>query len=294
MSEASPRQAILVVNAMSRRGDEAFEQACELIEGAGIELLEKHAVDNPDELAPTIEKAIEKAPMVIVGGGDGTISSFAGSFKDKDTVLAALPLGTANSFARTLGHPIELEEAIDSIANGKVERIDLGCIDGNWFANVAALGLSPLIADTIPDKLKKYLSFVGYVLWAAYMAFRFHPFRLTVEVDGERETHWSTEVRIANGRFHGGVELVEDADIEDGKITVQAITGKSLWHLAWSWFTTVFHLAGRERTWREWEAPSLKLETHPPKKISVDGEIRASTPCEVKVLRKAIRVVVPA
>ncbi|MBW0145549.1 YegS/Rv2252/BmrU family lipid kinase [Sphingomicrobium clamense] len=294
MSEASPKQAILVVNAMSRRGEEAFEQACELIEGAGIELIERHAVDDPNDLRPTIEQAIQKAPMVIVGGGDGTISSFAGSFKNKDTVLAVLPLGTANSFARTLGFPIELEEAAQAITDGKVEKIDLGCIDGHWFANVAALGLSPLIAETIPDKLKKYLSFLGYILWAAYMAFRFHPFRLTVDIDGQRETHWSTEVRIANGRFHGGVELVEDADIEDGRITVQAITGKSLWHLAWSWFTTVFHLRARERTWREWEAPELKLETQPPKKISVDGEIRASTPCEVKVMRHAIRVVVPA
>ncbi|WP_265571244.1 diacylglycerol/lipid kinase family protein [Sphingomicrobium nitratireducens] len=294
MDSGVPDKAILVVNAMSRRGEDAFEEACKLLEEAGIDLIERHAVDNPDDLAPTIEKAIDKAPMVIVGGGDGTISSFAGSFKDKDTVLAPLPLGTANSFVRTLGLPVDLPQAVEAIAKGKVERIDLGCIDGHWFANVAALGLSPLIAETIPDKLKKYLSFLGYMLWAAYMVFRFRPFRLTVEVDGKRDVHWATEVRIANGNFHGGVELVEDADIEDGRITVQAITGKSLWHLAWSWLTTVLHLRAREQTWTEWEAPSLKLDTRPRRKISVDGEIRASTPCEVKAAPRAIRVVVPA
>lgn len=294
MTQAVPTKAILVVNAMSRKGGDLFDDAKRLVEEAGIDLIEAHAVTEPDDLAPTIEAAVEKAPMVILGGGDGTLSSFAGKFKDHDTVFAVLPLGTANSFARTLGLPLELDEAIGAIAKGRVRTIDLACIDGEWFANAAALGLSPLIAETIPDKLKKYLSFLGYMLWAAYMVFRFRPFRLTVDIDGKRETTWATEVRIANGNFHGGVELVEDADIDDGKITVQAITGKSLWHLAWSWLTTVLHLDARERTWREWEAPALKLETRPPRKISVDGEIRASTPCEVRVVPDAIRVVVPA
>ena len=75
----------------------------------------------------------------------------------RDTVFAFLPLGTANSFARTLGIPLDLDGAIDVIANGVARRIDLGCIDGDYFANAAAMGLSPLIAETVPHKLKKYL-----------------------------------------------------------------------------------------------------------------------------------------
>ena len=45
--------------------------------------------------------------VVIVGGGDGTISAAAGALAYKDAVLGILPLGTANSFARTLGIPLD-------------------------------------------------------------------------------------------------------------------------------------------------------------------------------------------
>ena len=39
--------------------------------------------------------------MVIVGGGDGTLSETVDHFVGTDTVFALLPLGTANSFARS-------------------------------------------------------------------------------------------------------------------------------------------------------------------------------------------------
>ena len=46
-----------------------------------------------------------------------------------------LPLGTANSFARTLGIPLDLTGAIDVLVNGKVANIDLGKINEDYFAN---------------------------------------------------------------------------------------------------------------------------------------------------------------
>ena len=205
-----------------------------------------------------VKKAIVKAPMVIVGGGDGSLSSTVDHFLGAKTVFAILPLGTANSFARTLGMPLDLDGAIDVIANGRRKRIDLGYIDGDYFANAAAMGLSPLIADTVPHNLKKYLGMVGYLIWAARVAVKFRPFRLTVEQDDERTSVWATEARIANGTHHGGVELIESADIDSGEIVVQAVTGKSVFGLAWSWFATLFKLSNRERTVTEFEAAAAR------------------------------------
>src|SRR5688572_11734663 len=151
MADALPKRAILVVNAMSRKGEAAFEEARDKLTAAGLELIDALAVHDPDEMDPTVRAAIGKAPMVVVGGGDGSLSSTVDHFVGKDTVLAVLPLGTANSFARTLGLPLDLDGAIKVIAYGRRKRIDLGIIEGDYFANVAALGMSPLIADTVPD-----------------------------------------------------------------------------------------------------------------------------------------------
>ena len=275
MASASlPKKAILVVNAHSRRGRDAFEEACEKLTAAGIKLIDSHAVENPEIMEPVVKAAIAKAPMVIIGGGDGSLSSAVDHFLGQKTVFAILPLGTANSFARTLGIPLDLDGAIEVIANGRRKRIDLGCIDGDYFANAAAMGLSPLIADTVPHNLKKYFGMVGYLIWAARVAVKFRPFRLKVDDGTTVHKVWATEARIANGTHHGGVELVESQSLDSGEIVVQAVTGKSVFGLAWSWFATLFKLRRRELTVTEFRGTKLRVEARPRQKISVDGEIR--------------------
>lgn len=293
-SSPLPKQAILIVNAMSRRGADVFEQARDKLVAAGVDLIEAHAITKPEKMDPAVKAAIKKAPMVIVGGGDGSLSSNVDHFVGTDTVFAVLPLGTANSFAKTLGIGDDLDAAVDTIANGQRKRIDLGVIDGDYFANAAALGLSPLIADTVPHNLKRYLGMIGYMLWAIRVAFRFRPFKLRVTLDdGTVVKSWATEARIANGTHHGGVELVEDQELDSGEIVIQAVTGKSLWGLAWSWFATLFKLRHRKQTVTEWWGQKLYLEARPAQKISIDGEIAAKTPVTVEVANACIEVAAP-
>jgi len=294
MGKPLPKQAILVVNARSRKGEAAYDEARDKLKAAGIQLIESHAVTDPKKMDATVKAAIAKAPMVIVGGGDGSLSSNVDHFVGQHTVFAVLPLGTANSFARTLGLPLDLDGAIEVIAHGRRKRIDLGLIDKDYFANAAALGLSPLIADTVPHGLKKYLGMVGYLIWAVRVAFQFRPFKLRITLDdGSVVTSWATEARIANGRYHGGVELVEDQALDSGDIVIQAVTGRSVFGLAWSWFATLFKLRQREQTTTEWRGKKLRLEARPRQKISIDGEIAAKTPVTVEVARGAIEVAAP-
>ena len=294
MDETLPKQAILVVNAMSRKGPDVFEEVRAKLEMSGVELIEAHAVTELDKMDGVVIDAIARAPMVILGGGDGSLSSNVDHFVGQDTVFAVLPLGTAHSFAPTLGRPLDLDGAIDVIANGRRKTIDLGIIDGDYFANAAALGLSPLIADTVPHKLKKYLGMVGYLIWAARVAFKFRPFRLRVTLDdGTLVKSWATEARIFNGTHHGGVELTETQTLDSGDIVIQAVTGKSLWGLGWSWFATLFKIRRRELTTTEWRGKKLRLEARPSQKISIDGEIAARTPVTVEVARGAIEVAAP-
>jgi hypothetical protein len=65
-------------------------------------------------------------------------------------------------------------------------------------------------------------------------------------------------VRIANGRFHGGVELIESADVRSGDIVVQAVTGRSLFRLLWDWFAKFFKLWAREAAHEEFADSDLR------------------------------------
>lgn len=294
MDTTLPREAALVVNTQSRRGEDQFHEARRKLTEAGVALAAVHAVDDAETFLPTVRRAVASGvPMVIVGGGDGSLSTAIDAFIGHDCVFALLPLGTANSFARTLGIPLDLDGAVRTIAEGTRLRLDLGVINGDYFVNAAALGVSPLIGETVPHDLKRYAGRLGYLLWAIWCLLQFKPFRLSVEVESRRTRLWATEVRIFNGRFHGGVEHIEDEAIDNGEIVVQAVTGNSLLPLAWNWFSNFLRLPGRNATTTEFRGSRLLLETRPRLKISIDGEVVARTPAIVESAHKAIEVAVP-
>lgn len=295
LNKPVPKEAVLVVNAHSRRGQALFREASDKLRAAGIELTSAFALRDPSLLVPTVKEAVRSgAPMVIVGGGDGSLSCAVDELVDHDCVFALLPLGTANSFARTLGIPLDLDGAIKVIATGQRRRIDLGMIDDDYFANCAAMGLSPMIGEGVPNSLKRYLGRVGYLIWAVWCLIRFHAFRLTVRGEDFEETLWATEVRIANGGHHGGVELIESAEVDSGQIIVQAVVGRRASSLIWDWFAKYFKLPTRNRTTREFHGAKLTVETRPRQRISIDGEVLARTPVVAQVAEHAIEVVVPA
>jgi YegS/Rv2252/BmrU family lipid kinase len=285
---------VLVVNAHSRKGQDLFEAAKAKLVERGIELIASHAVRDPRRLDRIVDQAVaDGAPMVIVGGGDGSLSCTIDFVVHHDCVFAILPLGTANSFARTLGIPLDLDGAVDTIVEGRRRRIDLGRINGDYYANCAALGLSPMIGDSVPHKLKRDLGRFGYLLWAMWCLARFRPFRLTVD-DGERqETIWATEVRIANGSFHGGVELIDRAAVDSGEIVVQAVTGRSTLRLVWNWAAKVLGLPAHDAVTVEYRGRKLRIETVPRLPVSIDGEVLTRTPADVEVATRAVEVVVP-
>jgi len=290
---ALPKQAILIVNTASRQGGDAFEHARDRLVGAGIDLIDARAVDEPDQLPAKVGAAVHEAPMVIVGGGDGTLSEAVDHFLGTDCVFALLPLGTANSFARSLRIPLDIDEAVDVIANGEARRIDLAAINGDYFLNNAALGLAPIVADTVPHGIKRYLGRVGYLLWAGWSAANFQAFRLAIDDGRSAHRFWATEARIANGRFHGGIELIESAELESGEIIVQAVEGRSVLKLGWSYVASVLKHPSRHRTVREFRGKRLRIDTRPRMRVSIDGELGPETPFEATVAPQAISVAAP-
>jgi len=271
-----------------------FNDACAALKALRIGV-DAYAVNDPGRLHAIARTALAKQPdILILGGGDGTISSLVDHIVGSDIPLGLLPLGTANSFARTLGIPFDLDEAINIIAAGHRRRIDLGMIDDDYFANSAAIGMSPLIAKTIPHQLKRFGGRAGYALWAAVQSARFEPFRVTVTVDGGARAILSAlEVRIANGSYHGGTRVVEQAKVDSGEIVVQVVKGETHSRLALNWLATLAGSDLRHQLTREFRGRAIRIETNPPLPISIDGEVLARTPVTAKVAPHAIEVFAP-
>jgi YegS/Rv2252/BmrU family lipid kinase len=293
-SQTSPRSAILIVNALSRQGQKQFDAACDKLRAAGIDLIDAIAIDKPGSLPDIVAAAVKKKPpMLIIGGGDGSLSCAVDALVGTDTIFALLPLGTANSFARSLDIPLDLDGAVEVIAGGAPRRIDLGMIDDDYYCNCAAIGLSTRIGGHIPPLLKKTLGRLGYLLWATWQSMKFRAFKLVITHDGVREELDALEVRIANGSYHGGVELVDDADPQSGEIVVQVVVGRSPAQLGWSWFTSWLRLRARKDTTVEYHGREIRIETTPSLKVSIDGEVLAKTPVTARIAARAVRVMAP-
>ncbi len=293
------KSAALIVNAQSRRGQALFDEACAALAHLPF-TLDAHAVEDPNRLEATLEAALAKQPeLVILGGGDGTISGLVDLLVGKDVVLGVLPLGTANSFCRTLGIPLDVEGAVEVLRTGRPKRIDLGMIDDDYFANAATLGIAPKIAETVPHGLKKVLGRAGYLTWAAYQYAKFRPFRMTVTVEAGRDagppqTIRCVEVRIANGRYHGGQEMMETAEVDSGEIVVECVRGHLKRRLVTNWAANLLRLPQRREDVVEFHGTAIRLDSNKPRAISIDGEVLARTPVTVKVAEDVIAVMAPA
>jgi diacylglycerol kinase family enzyme len=91
--------------------------------------------------------AASDADVVVLGGGDGTVSAGANALAGTGRLMGVLPLGTLNHFARDLGVPTDLEEAVRTVAQGVPREVDVGEANGRVFVNNSSIGLYPLLVS---------------------------------------------------------------------------------------------------------------------------------------------------
>jgi diacylglycerol kinase family enzyme len=111
--------------------------------------------------------------VVVVLGGDGTLNEAANGLAGTDTALAALPGGSTNVFARTIGLPNDPIEAtgalLDGLARGNLRRVGLGSVNGRYFLFHVGMGFDAAVVAQVERRagLKRY---AGHPLFV-YAAF---------------------------------------------------------------------------------------------------------------------------
>jgi YegS/Rv2252/BmrU family lipid kinase len=289
------KSAVLVVNTHSRNGEQLFFRAMDELAEKGINITASYPVRHPDRLSEIIKEAIgRQGSLVIVGGGDGTISSIVDYFAYQDVVLGILPLGTGNSFARTLGISLTLEGAVDVIAQGKVADIDLGKINDDYFANMAAIGFSADVAHSSPHLLKRFLGPLSYLLVAVGQFFRHRSFSCTFRTAHDEQKIKTHQVLIANGSFMGETLFTPAVSPDDRSLIVFTMDMLNRWQTLKLWiaFTLGKYTAFSEAKY--FRTREIRIETDPPQYIDVDGEKTTQTPVTVSLAPEALKVLVPS
>ncbi|MFC9773296.1 MULTISPECIES: lipid kinase [unclassified Pseudarthrobacter] len=300
MKAARDAQSVAVlINAGARLGAAAPDQAVDMLRNAGLPVAAVHRVLSGTDLDGALDRVMaENHDLVVVGGGDGTVSFAAGRLAGTGTVLGVLPLGTANDLARTLQIPNTLPAACAALADGKVVDIDLGRVNGQPFLNVASVGLSVGVTETLSPRLKRRLGPLAYAVAAVRAYARHQPFRARLEFPGGDhqaiELENLLQVAVGNGKHYGGGNAVSPtAGIDDHTLDIYAIPGARLReHVRIARLLKDGSFVERSDVHHA-TTQRVLLVTDPPMPVNLDGEIATVTPADFTIERNAVHVIVP-
>src|SRR5262245_10310864 len=151
------RVATLIVN--PRAGDQTFSRGIDRVVATAAELgwqihvAETRAAGDATRLAADAVQAGH--PIVLAGGGDGTLNEVIQPLAGTATAVGAVPLGTVNVWVRELGISLDPVEATRQLLLGQVRQIDLGRVNERYFLLMAGLGFDAVAVHAIEGTVQK-------------------------------------------------------------------------------------------------------------------------------------------
>jgi YegS/Rv2252/BmrU family lipid kinase len=283
------------VNRRSRRTDRQLDALHTALSAHGLRVAAFHAEPKESGCRKHIRRAAKAgAPEILVGGGDGTMTHAVNELAHRDSIMGVLPLGTGNSFAQSLGIPCDdVAAAVAVIARGHAERVDLGRVNGTYFANFATIGLSSVIAGGTPRLLKRFTGPVAYALAGIRPMLTHGAFRARIRWKGGRLDVRTQDVIVANGRFYGHTPIAAEATIDDGRLHLFTTDNASALAAARTYLAMGRGVHTRLPDAHAVTARSFTIRTRVRQPIAVDGSPLEKTPARFSVARGALRVFVP-
>jgi YegS/Rv2252/BmrU family lipid kinase len=237
--------------------------------------------------------ARDAGEIVAAMGGDGITGAVAGELRDGSGLLAILPGGRGNDFARKLGIPHDPVAACELLESGRERRVDLADAGGTAFLGILSAGFDSDVNE-LANATRLPLGTSVYLYGALRALAAWKHAGWTVAIDGDELGFTGYSVAVSNsGVFGGGMWLVPDASVEDGLLDVVLIAAHS----------KLSYLRGLPRVFKgtHLQDPALKLlrgreisfRADRPFTAYADGDPVAPLPLTVRALPGALRVVAP-
>jgi diacylglycerol kinase family enzyme len=277
------RQASIVHAAADKlraNGDEAREYDCP-----------------SDPAGPVADALREDCHVIVACGGDGTVSGVASAMRSSGAVLAVLPLGTLNHFAKDIGI-FTIGEAEKALLGGHIRVIDLGMVNGRPFVNNSGIGIYPAMV-ALRERVRKrgIPKWVAFVFACARGLARLPFLRLRLEADYQPLNSITTFLFVGNNVYEiEGWAAGTRKRLDEGALGVCTARHQGPLGLVRMAFRA---LNGRLRQDRDFTVLTARKLTVRVKhkgrlKVSLDGEVRhLKLPLEYSIAPAALRVLAP-
>lgn len=251
--------------------------------------------------------AADGVDEIFAFGGDGTLSEVVAGLVPGEPdaeaepfsgILAVIPRGTANDFARCAGIPSESPRAaVEALATSRPVALDVGrLVDGvrRPFINVATAGFGAEASTEASAELKDVLGKVAYLVagLAKVGSGEAEPREAVVRApDFERRLAFHL-LAVGNGRCAGGgMSLCPDADPADGLFDVTIVPVGSVGDAVAEVVRN--GIAGIGEAGIRFRAPWVEIESDRPLQVNLDGEPASADRFRFEVEPGALRVMLP-
>jgi YegS/Rv2252/BmrU family lipid kinase len=238
-------------------------------------------------------RAVEAAEVPVVMSGDGLVGAVGGALAGSETPLGIVPGGRGNDLARVLGIPDDPESAVATLAAGQTRRIDVGEANGKRFLGIVSIGFDSE-ANRLANETRWLRGNLVYVYAGVRTLLSWKPARFTVRVDDERLRFTGYSVSVANSKaFGGGMFIAPDADLADGEYDVVTVGEVGKLRFLGNLPKVFKGTHVEEDEVRVFRAPHLELSASRPFPVYADGEHLTDLPASLRLLPKALSVIVP-
>jgi diacylglycerol kinase (ATP) len=163
--------------------------------------------------------ARERADLVIVWGGDGTVNEVGGALAGNPTALGLIPAGSGNGLAGALAVPRDPAAAIAKALGDQTMAIDAGMLNHRPFFNVAGIGFDAHIATLFNQRARGRRGRLPYIIIGVREGCTYVARTYTVTLDGSSATSRALLIAFANGSEYGmGIRIAPHAQLNDGRL----------------------------------------------------------------------------
>jgi YegS/Rv2252/BmrU family lipid kinase len=251
-----------------------------------------------DDLSRLVNRAIEDGcDVVMVSGGDGTVSEVASALVGKSLPLAIIPTGTGNLLARQLLLPLQLEKIFLYIAD-QPDSVFLTAmqIGERYYVLNASVGFSSTLIQNTTREDKQRLGMLAYFWTGLSVLIGFQPYRFNLLVDGSHYSIRASEVFISDQYLLKDVGLLKslETQMEKGRLVVFAIKARAFWDYLLLIGDVVFGNSRHSHHIKVFQVENqIEIKTKRPLVMQADGGVIGKTPMVVKVIPEAVQVLMP-
>lgn len=288
----------LIFNPISGANSESPVQLMDIIKQLQAWKLvpEPYLIEPESDLKKVVIDAIAQGiKMIIVCGGDGTVSSAARAIIGTTATLGIIPTGTQNNVAMSLGIPTDIPSAIAMLRTGVRSKIDIGICTYNGettpFIEVCSVGLFSTLFSSADDIQHGNIARVGDFLTTLATT---PPSEIQLQLENKKEIHKLGHlVIISNMPYivrHYQVGSIDS--LKDGLLDVLFFAGLSKMDLLGYLLKGPGTSKNEDPRIQHFRVRSISIKTNPAMPIMIDGISIGDGSVRLEAKRRGMNVMV--